>query len=93
MPVLVRLREFARAGLRWRPRTYWQAWLRAAALPLALLALGLCLRLIFHDWPQFSGSGSVGAVGYIALRGWAESRGLRRRRQVMLPQLPLTDSR
>ena len=46
MAVLRRFHAPARAGRRWRPRTYWQVWLAVTALPLAVLILGVGLRLV-----------------------------------------------
>lgn len=64
-----------------RPRSYRQVWLSAAAVPLAVLVVGLGLRLIFHTWPQFDPSAAVGSAGYVALVGGRQSLALRRRRR------------
>jgi len=67
----------------WQPQTYWQVWLSATRLPLVALIVGLGLRLIFRTWPQFSDSGTVATIGYIAVRGVAGSRALRTRRKIV----------
>jgi hypothetical protein len=66
---------------RWQPRTHTQAWLSAATLPLGVGIIGLVLRLVFHTWPQFSGVGTAGAIGYVLVRGTARSRAVNRRRR------------
>jgi hypothetical protein len=66
-----------------RSQSYRQVWLSAIAVPLAVLVVGLGLRLIFHTWPQFDMSGVVGIVGYIALIGGRQSLALRRRRRAL----------
>lgn len=73
-------RTAAAAFRRRQPRTHWQVWLSVAALPLAVLIIGVGLRLIFHTWPEFAATGAVVTIGYVALRGTARSRALRRRR-------------
>jgi hypothetical protein len=64
-----------------RARSYRQVWLSVAAVPLAVLIVGLGLRLIFHTWPQFDPSAAVGTVGFVALVGYRQSLALRRRRR------------
>jgi hypothetical protein len=64
-----------------RPQSYRQVWLSATAVPLAVLVIGLALRLIFHTWPQFDPAGAVVAASYIAFVGGRQSLALRRRRR------------
>jgi hypothetical protein len=66
-----------------RPQSYRQVWLSAAAVPLAVLIVGLGFRLIFRTWPQFDPSAAVGTAGYIALVGGRQSFALRRRRRAL----------
>jgi len=74
-------RTALKSARRWQPRTFLQAWLSAAALPLVVLIVGVGLRLIFHSWPQSDGPwGAIAMVVYIAMRGSAQSRALRARR-------------
>ncbi len=80
-----RFRMAALAFRRRQPQTYWQVWLSVAALPLAVLMIGLVLRLIFHTWPEFNGGESVTTIGYLALMGTRRSRALARRRQAPRP--------
>lgn len=67
----------------WRPQTYFQVWLSAVSLPLAVLIVGSGLRLIFRTWPQFDIHGVFGAVGYVVIRASAGSRALRTRRKIL----------
>ena len=72
----------AKVARKWRPRSYWQAWLSAAALPVGVLIVGLCLRLIFRTWPLIEPGGTGGAILYIVWQGNANCRALRRRREL-----------
>jgi hypothetical protein len=56
-------------------------WIAAGGLPLAVLVIGIGLRLIFHTWPTFDMSGSIITAAYIALVGARQSLSLRRRRR------------
>jgi hypothetical protein len=66
-----------------RPQSYRQVWLSATAVPLAVLIIGLGLRLIFRTWPQFDLSAAAGTVSYVALLGGRQSLALRRRRRAL----------
>ena len=63
-----------------RPRSCWQVWLSAAAVPLMALIIGVGLRLIFHNWPQFDIPSAVGTASSTTLVGIRQSLALRRRR-------------
>jgi len=76
-----RLRAAYCSARRWRPRTYKQAWLSAAALPLASAIIGLSLKLVFHTWPTFDEGGAIGVTGYFLVTGSANTKALRNRRQ------------
>ena len=73
------------------PRTYWQVWLSAAGLPLAVLIAGVGLQLTFRTWPQFNVFGAIATIGYMAVRGVAGSQALRARRRI--PQLAAASDR
>jgi hypothetical protein len=75
------VRAASKAARSWRPRTYLQAWLLAAALPVGALIAGLGLRLIFQTWPQIDPGGTSGAIFYVVWQGSANCRALRRRRE------------
>jgi hypothetical protein len=79
MSAWCRFRAAAAEYRRRQPSTHWQAWISVTALPLAVLIIGIGLRLIFHTWPRFDAAGAAGTIGYIALRGTARSRTLCRR--------------
>jgi len=76
-----------RASLRrWQPQTHWQVWMKVGGIPLAVLVIGACLRLVFPSW-TFDVIGCITAAGFIAfVRGVAlgtrQSLALRRRRRV-----------
>jgi len=76
-----------RASLRrWQPQTHWQVWMKLGGIPLAVLVIGACLRLVIGSW-TFDVAGCISTAGFLALvRGVAlgtrESLALRRRRRV-----------
>jgi hypothetical protein len=70
---------------RWQPQTYWQVWMAAGGLPLAVLVIGIGLRLIFHTWPEFDVPGSIIPTACIALVGTRQSLALRKRRRAREP--------
>ena len=82
--VLIAVRVI-RGSLRgWQPQTYWQVWMAATGLPLAVLVIGIGVRLVFHTWPEFDTTGSIITAAYIALVGARLSLALRRRRRVLV---------
>jgi hypothetical protein len=75
---------------RWQPQTYWQVWMAVGGLPLAVLVIGIGVRLVVHTWPDFDATESVIAAAYIALAGTRHSLALRRRRAVLVSRSTLT---
>jgi hypothetical protein len=77
-----------RASLRrWQPQTHWQVWMKVGGIPLAVLVIGACLRLVFGSWPGFDVTGCIITAGFIAFvravaLGTRQSFELRRRRRV-----------
>jgi hypothetical protein len=72
---------------RWQPQTHWQVWMKVGGIPLAVLVIGACLRLVFRSWPTFDVTGCIITAGFIALvrgvaLGTGQSLALRKRRQV-----------
>ena len=78
--VLIAVRVIDANLRRWQPQTYWQVWMAAGGFPLAVLVIGIGLRLVIHTWPEFDATESVIAAAYIALAGTRQSLALRRRR-------------
>ena len=74
--VLIAVRA-VRSSLRRQPQTYWQVWVSAGGLPLAVLVMGICLQAVFHTWPKLDLTGAA----YIALVGTRQSLALRSRRR------------
>jgi hypothetical protein len=74
--VLIAVRA-ARSSLRRQPQTYWQVWMSAGDLPLAVLVIAVCLQPVLHTWPQLDLTGA----GYIALVGTRQSLALHGRRR------------
>lgn len=83
--VLIAVRVVRGSLRRWRPSTYWQVWMAAGCLPLAVLVIGISLRLAFHTWPQFDASGSIVTAATVALVGTRQSLALRRLRRSREP--------
>jgi len=77
--VLIAVRVTRGSLRRWQPQTYGQVWMAAGGLPLAVLVIGIGLRLVFHTWPKFDVPGSIITAAYIALAGTRQSLALRRR--------------
>ena len=67
--VLIAVRVIHANLRRWQPQTYWQVWMAAGGFPLAVLVIGIGLRLVIHTWPEFDATESVIAAAYIALAG------------------------
>lgn len=67
----------------WRPQTYWQVWLSAAALPLVASNVEVVIRLISGRWPQFDTGGAIATFIYVATRVGAGSRALRTRCKIL----------
>jgi hypothetical protein len=78
--VLIAVRVIPGNLRRWQPQTYWQVWMAVGGLPLAVLVIGIGVRLVVHTWPEFDATESVIAAAYIALTGSRHSLALRRRR-------------
>jgi hypothetical protein len=88
--VLIAVRVI-RSNLRRRqPQTYWQVWLAAIGLPLAVLVIGIGVRLVVHTWPEFDAIESVISPAYIALEGTRQSVALHRRRAALASRLTLS---
>jgi hypothetical protein len=83
---LVAVRVVRASLRRWQPQTHWQVWMKVGGIPLAVLVIGACLRLVFRSW-TFDVAGCIITAGFFALvRGVAlgtrQGLALRRRRRV-----------